>query len=213
MAQLVINVGAAPNDGLGDPIRTAYQKCNTNFSELYSRVQTTPPTTLVGAVGDSAGMYAYDSTYFYYCFADYDGSSIIWGSVADTGNVSISTISNGTSNVNIATTNGNVTVGVAGSPNVATFAVNSVTITGRISATGNVVGANLFASGNIETTGNVTGNNISSTTAMQLAVYANATVRDSTITSPTAGMMIYVTGTGMQVYGATQWNTISGTGT
>jgi hypothetical protein len=49
--------------------------------------------------------------------------------------------------------------------------------------------------------------------AMQLAVYANATVRDSTITSPAAGMMIYVTGTGMQVYGATQWNTIAGSGT
>jgi hypothetical protein len=32
MAALVINVGAAPNDGLGDPLRTAFVKCNTNFS-------------------------------------------------------------------------------------------------------------------------------------------------------------------------------------
>ena len=47
----------------------------------------------------------------------------------------------------------------------------------------------------------------------QLAVYANVTVRDSSITSPTPGMMIYVTGTGMQVRGATSWNTIAGSGT
>jgi hypothetical protein len=47
----------------------------------------------------------------------------------------------------------------------------------------------------------------------QLAVYANATVRDSSISSPTPGMMIYVNGTGMQVRGATSWNTVAGSGT
>ena len=49
--------------------------------------------------------------------------------------------------------------------------------------------------------------------AFQLAVYANATARDATITAPTSGMMIYVTGVGMQVRGATSWNTIAGSGT
>ena len=48
--------------------------------------------------------------------------------------------------------------------------------------------------------------------AMQLAVYANTTVRDAVITSPQPGMMIYVTGTGMQVRGGTSWNTIAGSG-
>jgi hypothetical protein len=47
----------------------------------------------------------------------------------------------------------------------------------------------------------------------QLAVYANATVRDNSISSPAPGMMIYVTGTGMQVRGATSWNTIAGSST
>lgn len=49
--------------------------------------------------------------------------------------------------------------------------------------------------------------------AIQLAVYADTTARDAAIPSPAPGMMIYVTGTGMQVYGATQWNTVAGTGT
>jgi hypothetical protein len=82
MAREVINVGSAPNDGTGDPLRTAYQKCNNNFGELYTRYQETVPTTSVGTIGDAAGMYAADATHFYYCFQDYDGSSEIWRKVA-----------------------------------------------------------------------------------------------------------------------------------
>lgn len=82
MAREVINVGTVPNDGTGDPIRTAYEKCNNNFGELYSRTQTVPPVTAVGSPGDTAGMYAYDSGFFYWCFADYDGSSDCWARVA-----------------------------------------------------------------------------------------------------------------------------------
>ena len=36
MAQQIIDVGAAPNDGLGDPLRTSFQKANANFTELYN---------------------------------------------------------------------------------------------------------------------------------------------------------------------------------
>ena len=78
MALELINVGAAPNDGTGDPLRTAYQKCNNNFAEIYARFQVTVPTSAVGTVGDTVGMYAADNGYFYYCFQDYDGSSEIW---------------------------------------------------------------------------------------------------------------------------------------
>ena len=38
MAKQIINVGAAANDGTGDPIRTAMQKANANFDELYTDV-------------------------------------------------------------------------------------------------------------------------------------------------------------------------------
>ena len=37
MTQQVINVGAAANDGTGDPLRQAFNKINSNFSELYAR--------------------------------------------------------------------------------------------------------------------------------------------------------------------------------
>ena len=61
-------------------------------------------------------------------------------------------ISNGSSNVNIATANGNITAGVAGVGNVVTITSNSVVVAGNLNATninGNVIG-------NI--TGNFSGN-------------------------------------------------------
>ena len=37
MAQQIIDVGNSPNDGLGNPIRTSFEKTNSNFTELYQR--------------------------------------------------------------------------------------------------------------------------------------------------------------------------------
>jgi len=147
MAQLTI-VTTPQNSGDGTPLSTSFNYCNSNFSELYARVQTSPPATLVGVVGDSAGMYAYDSTYFYYCFADYDGSSVIWGQVTQVGNITINSINNGTSNVKIADVNGNVTTSVGGTPNVVIVSAGEgQRVTGNISATGNIRGSYLLGNG------------------------------------------------------------------
>lgn len=40
MTQQTINVGTTANDGTGDPLRTAYTKANSNFTELYQRPAT-----------------------------------------------------------------------------------------------------------------------------------------------------------------------------
>jgi len=36
MAQQIIGIGASANDGTGDPLRTAFDKVNDNFTEAYS---------------------------------------------------------------------------------------------------------------------------------------------------------------------------------
>lgn len=36
MAKQTINIGSSANDGTGDPIRTAFDKVNDNFNELYA---------------------------------------------------------------------------------------------------------------------------------------------------------------------------------
>jgi hypothetical protein len=181
MSQQIINVGAAPNDGQGDPIRTAFIKTNTNFTQLFALPNPTPPTTLAGKSGDVPGMYAYDSNYFYYCYGTYTGNTDIWGQVTQIGNTSISNIVNGTSNVSIDGANANTTFGVNGTSNVAVFSDAGVSLVGnvvsnnisasnqisantavvdtlsanRISAAGNVVTSGYFI-GNFQ--GNISGN-------------------------------------------------------
>ncbi len=40
MTQTIINIGSAPNDATGDPLRTAFGFANNNFTELYGKVGT-----------------------------------------------------------------------------------------------------------------------------------------------------------------------------
>jgi hypothetical protein len=63
---------------------------------------------------------------------------------------SVANINNGTSNVTVVSSGGNVTVGVGGTGNVAVFATTGVYVTGVVSATGNVNGGNIVTSGNVE---------------------------------------------------------------
>ena len=82
MSQQIINIGSQPDNGNGDPLRTAFIKTNDNFTELYNQVQTNPPASSSGQAGDVAGMIAYDTEYFYVCVADYDDTSVIWQRIA-----------------------------------------------------------------------------------------------------------------------------------
>jgi hypothetical protein len=146
MTQLTI-VTTPTNSGDGTPLATAFNYCNSNFTELYARVQTEPPASLIGVIGDTAGMYAYDSTFFYYCFANYDGSSVIWGEIAQVGNISVSTIARGNSNVTIVDLGGNVTTGVGGVANVVVVSNTGQFVSGVISATGNISGGFILGNG------------------------------------------------------------------
>ena len=190
MSQQIINVGTAPNDGLGTPIRTAFQYTNNNFTQLFSLPNPNPPSTLAGKAGDVPGMYAFSSAYFYYCFGTYvNSSTVIWAQVAQGNTSTASNIVNGTSNVRIGSANANVTVGVNGTSNIAVFSNTGVTVTSlsvtgtaniignlsmelgnvqafafytynNISAAGNIRGGNIRSSGQITATGNVYGNAI-----------------------------------------------------
>ena len=189
MSREIINVGAVPNDGTGDPIRTAYIKCNNNFGELYSRAQSSPPVTLVGTIGDQAGMYAYDQNSFYYCYADYDASSEIWGVVAD---FQPTQIDNGNSSVKVASS-GNVSISVRGVANVGVFTSSGLITNyldiGNVGVSGNVVAGSLYTgsilSGNILPTANLI-YNLGSDTARWNDLYLSGNtiyLNSATITS------------------------------
>ena len=181
MAQQDINVGSAPNDGTGDPLRTAYIKTNDNFDELYSRAQTNPPDSLNGSLGDVAGMYAYDENYFYYCYQDFDDSSQIWNQVAQIGNVAVTQIASGNSSVEFSDIGGNVLVSVNGTNNVMVVTSNSATVTGNLTTTNRITGGNLYSLGLVSSIGTVTapffvGNGAFLTGIAAVSDYSNANV-------------------------------------
>ena len=152
MAIEIIDVGSSPNDGQGDPIRTAYVKCNNNFVELYTRQQD-PPLALTGNVGDVAGMYAFDQNYWYYCFQDYaagNGNVDIWGQLSSDTPSQIAV-----NNTSITAGNTVITVAVAGTANVMQFLANGVvmsnsTVSGTADFTGNITSAHILPSANIQ---------------------------------------------------------------
>ena len=62
MGRQIINIGTSPNKGDGEPLRTAFDKINDNFNELYLKVD-----NLTGGVGVTVGdikgsVFADDST-------------------------------------------------------------------------------------------------------------------------------------------------------
>jgi hypothetical protein len=181
MAQQEINVGSAPNDGTGDPLRTAYIKTNDNFDELYSRAQTNPPASLTGALGDVAGMYAYDENYFYYCYDNFTGNSQIWNQVAQIGNVSVTQIASGNSSVQFSNISGNVLFSVNGTANAMVVTSNSATVTGNLTTTNRITGGNLYSLGLVSSIGTVTapffvGNGAFLTGIVAVSDYSNANV-------------------------------------
>jgi hypothetical protein len=58
MTQQIINIGAQPNDGEGDPLRTAFAKINNNFTQLFG---TGFFTSTANSVGTTAGQVIFES--------------------------------------------------------------------------------------------------------------------------------------------------------
>ena len=74
--------------------------------------------------------------------------------------IDATSIQNGTSNVRVVSSGGNVAIGVGGTSNVAVYATTGEYVTGLISATGNIIGGNVLTGGLISATGNITGGNV-----------------------------------------------------
>jgi hypothetical protein len=104
MAKQTINVGSAPNDSTGDQIRTAFQKINENFTELYSngggssnfRLTASTITTASGsgnisiAPSDSAAVYIGNNNRLFVSSSEnstdpYSGALVVAGGVGVAG--------------------------------------------------------------------------------------------------------------------------------
>ena len=168
MTQQIIDVGAAANDGTGEPLRQAFTAVNDNFTEIWTagpvgsqvkisgNVITTTVTnlglTLAGngigniqanstIVPGTAGVYdigAPDRT-FQYIYGDY----LVGNGALITGIVANTTYNNS----NVAAF-------------LPTYTGNLVSLTGPVRTTANVTAGNFITGGFLSATGNITGGNI-----------------------------------------------------
>jgi len=60
------------------PYVLGYSSSTFEITYDLPKVSTVVPTSSIGVTGDVRGLFAADSAYFYYCFADYDGEANIW---------------------------------------------------------------------------------------------------------------------------------------
>jgi hypothetical protein len=61
--QEYINIGTTPNDGLGDPLRTAFSKINNNFSNLFLTTVNTSSANTTGLTANQV-IYTYPANAF-----------------------------------------------------------------------------------------------------------------------------------------------------
>ena len=145
---------------------------------------------------------------------------------------SVANINNGTSNVTVVSSGGNVSVGVGGTANVAVFATTGAYVTGEVSATGNII-SNYFIGNGSQLTGvaassvnanaligNTLSSNVLYSSLTQVGTLANLTVTGNTVggnlltgglvsaTGNITGGNIVTSGSGGNISGA---NVISGT--
>jgi hypothetical protein len=127
LALQTVNIGSAPNDGTGDPLRTAFDKSNQNFIELYSNM-------IVANTAKSANGYVWLS----------NNVLIQWGTV-------LANTTTGNATFSAAFPNGceSVTLSVIGSANVAyqSTAPNTTVATIRTSSTTTAISVNYIAVG------------------------------------------------------------------
>ena len=138
-------------------------------------------------------------------FAAGDGMSIVGNNVSNTitfistgGGGSGSSISNGTSNVNVVSSGGNITVGVGGTGNVVQWATTGEYVTGVVSATGNVTGNYILGNGalltGVTTSSNSIFNGNSNVTVTSSGGNVTTGVGGTANVLVTAATGVYVTG-------------------
>jgi filamentous hemagglutinin len=134
------------------------------------------------------------------------GDLSVTGNASLTGNISGDKLFNGTTSIEIQTPSGNANITIGGTSNVAVFSTAGADITGYVTATGNLTGANVNTAGLITATGNVTGANLNTTGNVWIT-------RDASVGQPT--IRFTDTDTDVvdgQVFGAVEWFTSDTTG-
>jgi hypothetical protein len=169
MTQQVIDIGNVANDGQGDPLRTAFQKTNANFTELYniggitgiangtSNIAIVEDATVSISAANVANVFVVSGT------GATNQGLLLSNTISATGNVTVGGFyfGNGSQLTGvISSAPAALITGTTLSSNVTTSTLTSVGVLTNLSVTGNVIGGNLRTAGELSATGNISGQNI-----------------------------------------------------
>ena len=160
-----VDIGDLPNDGTGDPLRTAFEKINLNFEELVAALPEGPE----GSFQFNSNGTALGTANFAYVEAD--NTISIGADLLPTGNITIGTNTNRIANLFVGQTSlriGNIRVNESG--NTLTFPL-SVLPTSKA----NIAINNLNADGNITSNGGSLTSGKLQITTFQIVTSNNAT--------------------------------------
>jgi len=183
MSQEVINLGAFANDGSGDPLRTALQKTNNNFGQLFTTIGTSSlylsgNSIVTATIGDNINLAPTSNVTAIGSVVVAPQNQFVANNAVFNGTVTVSSaysfIGNLTGVASSATTAAAATY--ATTAGTASIAINAQNYSGtqlpNVTAIGNLnyinvgimnvatinTNANIYATGNLSTSGFVTGN-------------------------------------------------------
>jgi hypothetical protein len=169
MTQQVIDIGNVANDGQGDPLRTAFQKTNANFTELYniggitgiangtSNIAIVEDSTVSISAANVANVFVVSGT------GATNQGLLLSNTISATGNVTVGGFyfGNGSQLTGvISSAPAALITGTTLSSNVTTSTLTSVGVLTNLSVAGNVIGGNLRTAGELSASGNISGQNI-----------------------------------------------------
>jgi hypothetical protein len=174
LAKQTINIGAAPNDGTGDPIRDAFDKVNDNFDEIYSSY------TATGAV--SVGNSTVNSV-----VSNSGGLVTSTNAVSTVANTTTFKIGNSTVNATLTATQLSVSGGNTGitTANTTAIVVGNTTINSSITQTSLTLST---TSVNSSFVANSTVLNLGNNSVNAVANSTRLTIASANITSNTLGL-------------------------
>ncbi len=130
MSKQSIGIGSAANDGTGDPLRTAFDKTNQNFTELYSGV----PLNFVTKDANYTTVLADGCTGFLHTSASTHTWTIDGSLAYPVGTYFTFTNENGGGNVSIAITTDSMYLAGAGTTGTRTLSANGYAIAQKTSS-------------------------------------------------------------------------------
>jgi hypothetical protein len=137
------------------------------------------------------------------------GDLTVTGNASLAGNISGDKLFNGTTSIEIQTSNGNANITVGAVSNVAVFTQTGLNITGTVVANGNVTGGNVNTAGQVSATGNVSGGNLTIATGNIVLTQTSGATTAQVIRFTDANTAVTTLGANI---GSIEWFTSDNTG-